>query len=137
MIERPDYVRVKNTMADTIVGRFAGKDYYFKKGEPLDIHLDAARHIFGFKQEDKSSALARLGWATSSDQIPAAMDRLMKVSFSPSPPLIDQELREPPMAESAAEQVPERTGDAFPLVNGGKTGTSVSGAPVEPNKVKK
>lgn len=133
MIERNDHVRVVSTK-ETICGRFDGMDYEFRPNEPVDIHHVAAAHIFGFGREDKSQALARLGWATSSEHMPKAIERLRHVRFSEAPALV-----EAPVAElvdaSAGERLPERTLGSRPLAQGGNAGTPTSGGvPAEPRK---
>lgn len=136
MIERNDHVRV-TSMTETITGRFDGEDYQFLPNTPVDIHLDVAAHIFGFGKPDKSQALARLGWATSSDAIPKAMERLSKIRFTKSPPLIDAPETPLEQAVSASERVPNQTSGSRPLAQGGDTGAPApSGAPAEPPKAR-
>jgi hypothetical protein len=103
--DRDNYVRVTNGNK-SFVGRFNGKDYKFDQGKPVDISLIAARHIFGFGLEDKTSALNRLGWARSSDELEAGLEKLAKVSFDDIPDLVE---------------VPRRTGTAGPPVSAGGT----------------
>ena len=42
---------------------FDGVEYDFPPAERVIVPVDAAVHMFGFNQPDKSSVLARLGWA--------------------------------------------------------------------------
>jgi hypothetical protein len=94
-IERPGHVRVTNTGPDKIRGRFAGEDYEFLPNKPSDIPVHAAAHIFGFGHENKTAALNRLGWLTSSSEMERAMARLNKIVFAESPPLIEADMPEP------------------------------------------
>lgn len=72
-----------------IIGRWGGKDYAFPYGRPVNVHLNVARHIFGLGTDDKSSALSRLGWATLSEQLPDAYDRLTRIKFEDLPELLE------------------------------------------------
>ena len=84
-IDLSSYVRVINTHEKPIKGRFNGEDYLFKPGEPEDIHIAAAAHIFGFGKDDKSHALHGLGILKQSDDLDNAMAYLGKIKFEPVP----------------------------------------------------
>lgn len=130
MIERSDHVKVTSGK-ETIVGRWNGEDYEFRPGQPEVIHKIVAAHIFGFGLEDKAPALARLGWAQSSDQLKAAMQRLQAVHFGPAPALVDAP--EPELVGAAAgERMPNRTPSGAPIAGGGEAGAAPSTAPAEP-----
>jgi len=106
MIEdRENYVRVTNHNK-SFVARYGGKDYKFDQGKPIDIPIVAARHIFDVGKEDKTQALNRLGWARSSDEIEAGLEKLNKVEFGDLPDFVE---------------VPRRTGTAGPPVSAGGT----------------
>lgn len=94
MIERPNFVRVVNTGKAKVVGRFSGQDYEFLPNKPNDIDVMAARHIFGFGEENKVSALNRLGWLTSSDGLEKALARLQAIVFTEAPPLVEADMME-------------------------------------------
>lgn len=126
MIERNDYVRVTSTKEE-VVARFDGEDYQFLPGKPVDIHLIVAKHIFGFGTDDKSAALARLGWATSSDLYTKAMARLRNIDFKPCPNLVDAPEPEVTRA-SAGELMPNRTNGA-PIGGAGEAGGVVATSP--------
>lgn len=132
-IERSDFIRVTNTLAETIRSKFDGQDYVFKPNEPEDIHFVLAKHIFGFGEDDKSRALARLGWMQSSEQLPRALEKLASVKFSAAPALVEEAPADL-VALSAAERVPDRTSSVGPLAGGGEAGAgaSSSSAPAEP-----
>jgi hypothetical protein len=85
IFNREEFVRVTNETGELITGRFASDDYEFPPGEATDIHLAAAAHMFGFGEEDKSRALARLGWVHSSADIRPAMERLGHIKFEDVP----------------------------------------------------
>jgi hypothetical protein len=84
-IDLSSYVRVVNTHDHEVVGRYNGEDYVFKPGEPEDIHISAAGHIFGFGMDDKTKALHALGVLRQSDELKAAMEYLGKIKFEPVP----------------------------------------------------
>lgn len=133
MIERSDHVRV-TSLKETITSRWDGQDYVFKPNEPVDIHHVIAAHIFGFGSEDKSRALARLGWAQSSDQIPAALERLKHVKFGASPALVDAPEPAPASAAPAGERMPNRTPSGAPIAGGGEAVGAAQSPTAEPRR---
>lgn len=48
--------------------RYDGVDYDFPPKERVAVSVDAAIHMFGFNQPDKSEVLSRLGWAWRYDE---------------------------------------------------------------------
>jgi hypothetical protein len=103
------YVRVTMPPKIIVTGRYDGVDYVFKPDTPLDVPEIVAQHVFGFGLKDKSQALARLGWARTSDEIVMALEKLGTVQFD-----------EPPeMVEVPRKARTKKTGDARPLVNAG------------------
>jgi hypothetical protein len=96
-----DWIRVTNRDALSVVGRgekarkeirgrFNGKDYVFPYGEPVNVHVEVAKHLFGLGSDDKSAAFARLGWAKSTDEIDQAAERLFNIKFDDLPELMEQ-----------------------------------------------
>lgn len=47
--------------------RFDGEDFVFPPNQQVVIAYDAAVHMFGYLQADKSETLVRLGWAMKYD----------------------------------------------------------------------
>lgn len=86
-----DYVRVTNDTDEVIEGRYAGIDYVFRIGEPVDLTLIAAHHIFGFGGDEKArgAAFLRMGWVSTSSQMKDARKRLAKVRFEDLPNVIE------------------------------------------------
>lgn len=76
-------IGIKQTTGKEIVARYDGRDYRFPSDEKVTTPLseDAARHIFGFGERDKSRALLRLGWIGPMGTLEQAMERLGKVQF--------------------------------------------------------
>jgi hypothetical protein len=96
-----DWIRVTNMdelstfgkgakLRKEIRGRFNGKDYVFPYGEPVNVHVEVAKHLFGLGSDDKSAAFARLGWAKSSDELTEAMERIINIKFDDLPELMEQ-----------------------------------------------
>ena len=105
------FVKVRNGTDKAIKGRHGGEEYLFPVGETKVVRYETACHIFGLDQEDKTPALARLGWARSSDEIEDGIERLKKISFD--------------------ELSLETSSDARPFVNAGDepaSGGKTSGA---------
>lgn len=75
-------VRVISHLAVTLQGRFDGEDFVFRPEKPTDLSLDAARHIFGLGEEDKSSALNKLGLLIPGKHtLQEALEALEKITF--------------------------------------------------------
>lgn len=121
MEDRTTLIRVINKTGDPkgIVGRFAGKDYHFKNGIPLDVPEVVARHVFDFGKDDKTQALARLGWATTSENFEAAMDKLGLIVFEDPPEMIEKPKGKGKKA--ATDDADDETGTAGPPVNASGT----------------
>lgn len=94
----------------TVRGRYDGIDYLFKAKTPLDVPEEVAKHVFGFGLKDKSQALARLGWAKTSEDFEAGLRKLARVQFDEPPEMVEAPRK--PRAKKG-------TGDARPLVNAG------------------
>ncbi len=126
-----EFVRVINRDPDSTVrgkqvinGRYDGKDYSFPFEQPVDVHIDVARHIFGFGLDDKTGALNRLGWATRSDMVDAALERLLRITFDDLP-----QLMEVPRAKGGRN----KTGSASTLGKAGESEGVDSSAPDGPD----
>lgn len=116
-----DYVRVTNDTDEVIEGRYAGEDYMFKIGEPVDLTLVAAHHIFGFGGDERARANAylRLGWAHTGTSMKEAQKRLARVRFEDLPNVI--------------ELVPRtKISRAGPLGVGGSDGAAAGALPPPP-----
>lgn len=90
MEDRTSLIRVINHNPKPIHGRYAGRDYVFKTDVPLDVPEIVARHVFDFGKDDKSQALNRLGWATTSDAIEKGMEMMANITFTDPPELIEK-----------------------------------------------
>lgn len=125
VIERNDWVRITSTK-EAIRASYDGMEYEFLPGAPVDVPRVVARHIFGFGEKDKSTAFARLGWALSSEQQPAALARLNNLKFGIPPPLV--EMQQPlPVGHAGADLVPSHQSAGAPI--GGDEGEGGDGKP--------
>lgn len=79
---------IHNTLDEGISGRFAGVDYDFPPKKDVPCDEDAARHIFGFGDQDKAPALLRLGWIIPGQPRNIAEEKLAKVVFKKAEVLI-------------------------------------------------
>ena len=61
---------------------FDGTTFHFEPGKPVELPEIAAKHIFGYGDDDKEPYLIRLGWMKMSNQFEAAMQKLGEFSFS-------------------------------------------------------
>jgi hypothetical protein len=57
---------------------YAGEVYKFLPGKPLEISVEAARHIFGYEDANKEPYLIRLGWTMTRMDMEAALEKLSK-----------------------------------------------------------
>lgn len=133
MEDRTGYVRVTNNtdLSKPIVGRYAGQDYVFKKGVPVDIPEMVARHVFDFGKDDKTQALNRLGWIQGGDDgMERALERLTQVKFDDPPEMIEA----PPKPRGRKPKA-EETGTAGPPVIAGGTEGGVFNAPPNGPKI--
>jgi hypothetical protein len=112
------YIRVTNytDLKKPIVGRYAGVDYVFKQGVPVDVPEIAVVHIFDFGKDDKSQALNRLGWIQNALDMEAALETLGKIKFEEPPEMI-----EAPPKPKGRKAKGEETGTAGPPVNASGT----------------
>lgn len=73
---------VRNNGDDSFVDSFDGIAYQIAPGKEVEIPEIAAKHIFGYGDDDKEPYLVRLGWMKMNTDMPVAMERLGKFSFS-------------------------------------------------------
>jgi hypothetical protein len=138
MEDQGNLIRVINYTDEPkgIMGRFDGKDYHFKRGVPLDVPEIVARHVFDFGKEDKSTALARLGWMQTSEDYDAAMEKMNKIKFDDPPEMIEAPPKKKGKKAATEDDADEETGTAGPPVNaGGTKGGGFNPSPNGPVKV--
>lgn len=74
--------QVTNQTGSALRGRFAAEDYVFPPDKPVEISKEAAVHIFGLGQSDKTRALNCLGILVGKVTYEEALAVLQKVRFS-------------------------------------------------------
>lgn len=75
-------LRVTNNSDRDLTDMFDGNTYNFPRGASVLISENAAKHIFGFGEGDKTPYLARQGWMRQSIQYEDAMKTLSGFVFS-------------------------------------------------------
>lgn len=73
--------KITNGNLNQFVGRFDGQDYAFPPAQPVYCPDEAAKHIFGLGQVDKSSVLSRNGWATVTGDLEVGLAILNNFKF--------------------------------------------------------
>jgi len=63
----PQKIFVTNTNDFVHTDRYDGEDFVFPPHEQVLVPVEAAEHMFGFNNPDKSAILQRLGWAMTYD----------------------------------------------------------------------
>ena len=102
---------VRNNGDDALVDAFNGTSFEFAPGKEVEIPEIAAKHIFGYGEDDKEPYLVRLGWMKMNTDFPIAMERLGKFSFSRessktvhlSAPVVERVAAPMPKARGAAK----------------------------------
>lgn len=109
-------IRVTSHLDKAVTGRYDGKDYLFEPGEPVDMTLAAAQHIFGLGEEDKSSALNKLGFLLPGREdctLEKALDKLDKFTFDQGRIVFDSDAEDADQ-ETGGRRAPKRTGGRRP-----------------------
>jgi hypothetical protein len=75
-------VYVTNRGEKPLIQDFAFTNYKFPVDEPVEISIEMARHVFGYEQEDKLSAMVRLGLCKSTNEIDEGHERLAKFEIT-------------------------------------------------------
>jgi len=74
-------IGVKNNSTERLESKYDGQKYVFEPGVTTAVSEEAAQHIFGYNERDKSRALHRLGWVTHSGQLESGMAKLEQFAF--------------------------------------------------------
>jgi len=104
-------VYVRNNSQDALSDSFDGVKYDFIPGKEIELPEVAAKHIFGYDDDNKEPYLVRLGWMKMSNEFDAAMQKLCKFSFSKEPskpvhlsaPVVERVAAPMPKAKGAAK----------------------------------
>lgn len=87
-----ELVFVTNNSEKSLTVEFAYKEYTFPAGKTVDIPLQAARHIFGYGDNNKEPYLSRLGFIRLHSELDEALERLSKFELSDQPPQTNRSL---------------------------------------------
>ena len=85
-------VWVTNRTEEELIVEFNFKNYEFKPNKPVQISLAAARHIFGYTEQNKEPYLARLGWVRLHSELKQALAKLDQFEISTELPQKDRSL---------------------------------------------
>ena len=91
-------------------GRYDGVDYHFPVGAKVAVPEDAARHIFGVGESDKTAVLVRHGWLKSQADQEAAMGKLNGFSFDVSSNVAAGEVVSPGSSEQGSAPLHGKAG---------------------------
>jgi hypothetical protein len=102
---------VRNNGSDPFFDALDGTVYHFESGKEIEIPEIAAKHIFGYGDDNKEPYLVRLGWMKMSNQFDEAMEKLALFSFSKesvkpvhlSAPVVERVAAPMPKAKGAAK----------------------------------
>lgn len=102
---------VCNNGSDALTDAFDGTQYVFEPGQEVEIPEIAAKHIFGYGEDDKAPYLVRLGWMKMNTDEPRAMAKLREFSFARertknvhlSAPVVERVAAPMPRARGAAK----------------------------------
>lgn len=79
-------VYVTNNTPDKLTVMFAYKELEFPPGKTVEVADEAARHIFGYGDNNKEPYLARLGWIRLHSELEQGMEKLSKFDIQTEAP---------------------------------------------------
>lgn len=79
-------VLVTNNNIKTFAFEYGGKEMIFESKKSLEIPLDAACHIFGYKDNNKEKYLAPLGLCSTANEIADGLQKLEKFVITEKQP---------------------------------------------------
>lgn len=108
---------VRNNGSEPFSDALDGVMYNFEPGKEVEIPEIAAKHIFGYDDDNKEPYLVRLGWMKMSNQFAMAMEKLGQFSFAKESSLPKQEPAKTvhlsaPVVERVAAPMPKAKGAA-------------------------
>ena len=77
-----EQVFVTNNSENNLTFEFAYKEYKFPVGTPVGIPPQAAKHIFGYGDDNKEPYLARLGFIRLHSEMEEALEKLAKFEIT-------------------------------------------------------
>lgn len=134
-LEGVAFLAVTSNFDKKFKGKFHGVEYLWKPGDTVNMPVEAAAHIFGFGEEDKTRALHRAGFLTTVEDMDEAMAKLGKFSFAPV-----EQVFEIAGTSARRKRRAAATIDADPISNerspvkaGGSEGAAERPAPEDPD----
>jgi len=134
------YLAVTNGSRERLRARFHGQMYEWVPGETVNISVDAARHIFDFGKEDKTTAFLRLGWINANQpSMDAALAKLDDWEFVPVLQVFTSDGAQPiPQRVSVTKGIKSRKGkiiasDSGSRPVGGEGSGEASASPAAPD----
>ena len=85
-------IYVTNHTQEPLKDGFGGVFYEFLPGTTVEVSEEAARHIFGYNDPNKTPYLARLGWVKNTNELKDGFKRLSEWTLSNEPPKKNQSL---------------------------------------------
>ena len=94
-------------------GKFEGVEYVFDTNQEVELTLEAAKHIFGYGEDNKEPYFVRLGWMKMNTDLPRAKQRLEEFVFSTEPakkvhlsaPVVERVATPMPVSKGASKGV--------------------------------
>ena len=81
-----DLVFVTNNSEKKLVAEYAYEEFVFPQGVTVKISHQAAKHIFGYGDNNKEPYLSRLGFIRLHSELDEALERLSQFEISDQPP---------------------------------------------------
>ena len=81
-----ELVYITNNSDKKLTAEYAYKEYTFQVGETVELPIQAARHIFGYGDNNKEPYLSRLGFIRLHSEFDEALEKLSKFEISDQPP---------------------------------------------------
>ena len=81
-----ELVFVTNNSETKLTAEYAYEEYKFPVGTTVALSPQAARHIFGYGDDNKEPYLSRLGFIRLHSELDEALERLSKFEISDQPP---------------------------------------------------
>lgn len=113
---------VTNNNGDDYEDRFDGEDFYFAKGEPVEIPVEGAQLMFGYGEDNKTSTLMRAGKAATANDLKSGLVWLANFTFNNAKPTVRElaptvQNPEAVVGDSAASGVEHSAGKPTPVAS--------------------
>jgi len=82
-----ELVYVTNNSDKELVSEYSYTEYKFPVGKTVAVPHNAAKHIFGYGQENKEPYLARLGFVRLHSELEQGLEKLLQFEISTEAPV--------------------------------------------------